>query len=107
MTSMTYYIRGKRRLFVLTCLLGLLCPVFVNTAYLTSTHAAECKFSVPDGFGNATSVDKAKRNARIDLETNLNRTYPGDSKRYLSEGIEYKCKNSVLWHCIAKANICN
>lgn len=73
---------------------------------LTHAQAIECKVPIFEGHGNAMSQEKAKRNARISLETNLRRVHPGDSKRYLSKGIEYKCKKFVLWQCIAKAKVC-
>lgn len=66
-----------------------------------------CSPSFPEGHGNATSKNKAKRNARIKLERNLDRKFPGDSKRFLRGGIEYQCKKSVLWLCAANTKVCN
>ena len=80
--------------------------VFATASNTSIADANECEDPIPVGHGNATSQEKAKRNARISLERNLNRAYPGDSKRYLRNGIEYNCKNSVLWLCKAKVKVC-
>ncbi|WP_419914539.1 hypothetical protein [Hoeflea sp.] len=78
--------------------------VHPTSSEIVSVNA--CSPRVPEGHGNATTESKAKRNARINLERNLERSFPGDSKRYLRSGIEYDCEKSVLWLCKATAKIC-
>ena len=86
--------------------------IFLVLIFLTgladspSALAAGCKEATIIGHSSATSEKKAKRNARLDVKSKLERQYPGDSKRRMSGDIEYKCKKSVLWLCQAKVMIC-
>lgn len=75
-------------------------------AYSPPALAAVCKEAALIGHGSATSEKKAKRNARLDVKSKIERQYPGDSKRHMSDGIGYKCEKSVLWLCQAKVMIC-
>ena len=99
--------KNWRRSISLGCLLLLGTLVLQNPILPAYSDAALCRPTTPEGHGNATSEKTAKRNALISLKRNLDRKFPGDSKRYLRKGIAYKCQKSVLWLCSAKPNVCN
>lgn len=69
--------------------------------------AAACKQATLSGNGSATSMDKAKRNARIALISKIENRYDGDARAHFNGPIGYECKNPLLWLCEAKVTLCN